>query len=178
MGRVLQGLRRAVALAAVAVAGAACTGTAGPASVRTSTTVASPATVASPTTVVPGCGSTPLRRGHPPSWTASAHPPTELRYALSEEGNAVGFLFSDPLVAGTSNKILWVVRQPRGGQPLHVTAHPVGSSRPVVTMSFPDDSSPGFIYPSIDDVPSPGCWQFTLTWNGSRATLDLPYVSA
>jgi len=32
------------------------------------------------------------------------------------------------------------------------------------------------IYPSEIVVPSPGCWRFTLSWNGHTDTLDLRYV--
>ena len=39
------------------------------------------------------------------------------------------------------------------------------------------DSSPGEIYPSIVDVPSPGCWHFTLSWAGHHDEIDLLYVA-
>ncbi len=63
-----------------------------------------------------------------------------------------------------ANKILWIVRQPRRGQPLNIGAQPVGFSARDVSMSWPANSSPGEIYPSIDNVPLPGCWRFTLRW--------------
>ena len=53
--------------------------------------------------------------------------------------------------------------------------HDAGS--PAVSFSFPADSAPGEISPSIVDVPEPGCWRFTLEWDGNAATLDLSYVS-
>ena len=91
-----------------------------------------------------------------------------------------GFLFGYPLMAGNpqpySDKILWVVAAPRGGLPLRLTGHPVGAVAPVVSSSWPADSMPGEIYPSEIVVPSPGCWQFTLSWNGHRDTVDLWYV--
>ena len=37
-------------------------------------------------------------------------------------------------------------------------------------------SEPGEIYPSEIVVPSPGCWHFTLSWNGHTDTVDLWYV--
>ncbi|MDP9075079.1 MAG: hypothetical protein M3N98_13130 [Actinomycetota bacterium] len=90
-----------------------------------------------------------------------------------------GFLFGPSLRAGhptnPTNKILWVVREPRNGQPLHVTAAPDMSTTATVTYDFPANSSPGEIYPSIVDVPAPGCWRFTLTWSGHLAELSLRY---
>jgi hypothetical protein len=91
----------------------------------------------------------------------------------------VGVLFVHPLRAGTpenpANKILWIVRQPRQGQPLHISARPVGFSARRVTTSWPANSSPGEIYPSIDNVPRPGCWRFTLRWAGHTDMVALHY---
>jgi hypothetical protein len=125
-----------------------------------------------------GCGATVIAKGDPPSWTASARPP-RTRYVISAQGNAAGFLFADPLRAGTDpnlpTKILWVVRQPRDDHALTVTAHPLNTDTPLVTATFAADSSPGEIYPSGVSVPTAGCWHFTLRWNGNTATIDLPY---
>jgi len=41
--------------------------------------------------------------------------------------------------------------------------------------SQPANSGPGEIYPSIVDVPQPGCWRFDLSWSGHRATVYLEY---
>ncbi|GAA4235258.1 hypothetical protein FHR32_006719 [Streptosporangium album] len=96
-------------------------------------------------------------------------------------GDVVGYLFVRPLHAGkpadASNKILWYVRLPREGKDLVMTGHPKGASGPVVRHRFPADSSPGEIYPSIVDVPAPGCWTFDLAWGEHRDTVDLKYVS-
>jgi hypothetical protein len=40
-------------------------------------------------------------------------------------------------------------------------------------MRFPDDASPGEIYPSIVDLPAAGCWRLTLRWSGHAASIDL-----
>ena len=126
-----------------------------------------------------GCGATWLLRGAAPGWASSANPPP-IRYALAQRGQAAGFLFGYPLMAGNpqpySDKILWVVATSRGGQPLRLTGHPVGAAAPVVSSTRPADSAPGEIYPSEIVVPSPGCWRFTLSWNGHTDTLDLWYV--
>lgn len=126
-----------------------------------------------------GCGITPLYRGASPAWTANADPPSFLPHVFTAKHQAVGYLFGYPLRAGhptdPTNKILWVVRQPRDGSDLVLSAHPVRRPAPVVRVSEPDDSSPGEIYPSIVDVPKAGCWAFTLRWHGNTDTLDLLY---
>ena len=105
---------------------------------------------------------------------------SDLVQATSTEGNVVAFLFVDPLRAGEpenpANKILWVVKKPRGGTDLVINGHPLDADAPAVPQSEAADSSPGEIYPSIVNVPSPGCWQFTLQWNGNTDTIELPYT--
>jgi hypothetical protein len=128
-----------------------------------------------------GCGDTPLWTGAPPDWIASAGGVGPLPYALSHEGNLFAALFANPLRAGPgvtnpNNKILWIARAPRDGQPLKLTLRPADGAGQVVTQEEPADSSLGEIYPSIVDVPSPGCWRITAEWSGNRATLELPWV--
>jgi len=128
----------------------------------------------------PGCGQTPVRVGGLPAWTAPAGPPASLPYVVSAEGNLVGVLFGAPLQApaattGRTNKILWIVREARGGQPLMLTAHRIDGPGSEVATTEEADSSPGEIYPSIVDVPVPGCWHVTARWNGNTATVDLQY---
>jgi hypothetical protein len=100
--------------------------------------------------------------------------------ATGHDGNAVAFLFAHPLRAGEpenpANKILWVVKEPRGVSDLVITAHPLDAAAPTVHQSEAADSSPGEIYPSIVNVPEPGCWAFTLEWNGNKDTIELPYT--
>lgn len=126
-----------------------------------------------------GCGATGLYRGGSPAWTATANPPTFLVAATGHAGDVTAFLFGYPLRAGQptdrQNKILWVVRQPRNGAELVLSGRPLGRSAPVVRFQRPADSSPGEIYPSIVDVPTAGCWEFTLRWNGNHDVIDLPY---
>ena len=128
---------------------------------------------------VDGCGETPVRSDEPlPGWATDANLATG-RFVLSAEGNVLGYLFVDPLrVAprddGMSNKVLWVVREPRNGDDLTWTAT---SGDDVVHGSLPADSGPGEIYPSIIDVPAPGCWHVTLGWDGNVGHVDLRYVS-
>lgn len=156
-------------------------------------TGASPASTASgtstslPTTARPtpgGCGRTQVYQGPAPAWVeeASAHslraggPP----YAIAVPAIAAGFIFGYPLRAGhprnPSSKVLWVVRSPRQGSPLQVDGHPLGAQQPAVHESVPADSGPGEIYPDGADVPSAGCWQFTLRWATGTAGVDLEYL--
>jgi hypothetical protein len=120
-----------------------------------------------------------LNRPAVPSWAKSANPPSGVPHALTADGNVLYFVFSDPMIAGhptdRQNKILWIVRQPRDGQPLKITGTLPGTNVAPVHYSFPADSAPGEIYPSVVDVPAPGCWHFDLAWNGHRSSVDLGY---
>jgi hypothetical protein len=133
--------------------------------------------------VVPGgCGVTQVLKGGVPAWLdeAGAHNnPDGLPYAVATPPIAAGFLFGYPLRAGhpdnPANKILWVVARPRGGSALTISAHPIGKAAPLVTTIQPANSSPGEIYPSIVDVPEPGCWHLDLAWAGQQASVELEY---
>ena len=180
-----------LAIAACAVLVTACTAGQTPPSAGTGTQAqrntssaqagrpASPPPVQGAAITSGGCGATPLLRGSAPGWASSADPPL-IRYALARRAQAAGFLFGYPLMAGNpqpySDKILWVVASPRDGMPLRLTGHPLNAVKPVVSSTWPADSAPGQIYPSEIEVPAPGCWQFTLSWNGHTDTVDLWYV--
>jgi hypothetical protein len=133
--------------------------------------------------VVPGgCGTTPLRRGPPPSWAAPAFVDSRgsktARYALASRGTAMAYV--GRLRAGhptnPANKVLWIVHPPRGRSDLVIRARPLRASAPLVTIRRRPDSGPGPIYPSYVNVPSPGCWHLTLRWAGNVDTLDLAYA--
>jgi hypothetical protein len=133
--------------------------------------------------VVPGgCGATSVYQGVQPAWLveAGAHNnPSGVPYALAVPQDAAGFIFGYPLRAGypanPANKILWVVRFPRNESPLAVTGQLSGAFEPSVHESFSADSGPGEIYPSIVNVPQPGCWRFDLAWSGHHAAVYLEY---
>jgi hypothetical protein len=130
-------------------------------------------------TTLPVCD-TRNSRAPVPSWAESARPPAALPRALSADGNVLQVNFADPLVAGAptdrQNKILWVVRLPRGGQPLEITATLPGTDERPVHVSVPAGSSPGEIYPSVVNVPVPGCWHFDLEWNGHHSSVNVGYA--
>jgi hypothetical protein len=125
------------------------------------------------------CGAPLSRASDAPPWTSAANPPTDIPHHLSRQGNIAAFVFGYPLQArrhdGRANKILWVVREPRNAQPLRISGHRVHTRQRIQPVAIPADSAPGEIYPSVVDAPTPGCWSFTLTWNGHRATIKLPY---
>jgi hypothetical protein len=134
------------------------------------------------TIVSSGCGATSVVRGGVPAWVdvAGAHNnPDGLPYVLAIPSGAAGFIFGYPLRAGhpqsPTNKILWVVGLPRNGSPLEVSGHPLNATTPSIHETQPADSGPGEIYPSVIDVPKPGCWHFDLSWAGNHATVELEY---
>ena len=181
-GRCHQGMwLRIVVVIAVTLVAAGCTdGGRPPGAAPAPPSSGQPASPDPTGSALPGCGQTPVRVGGLPAWTASAGPPASLPYVVSAEGNLVGILFGAPLqapaaTAGRNNKILWIVREARGGQPLTLTARRVDGPGADVATTEEADSSPGEIYPSIVDVPVPGCWRVTARWNGNTATVDLLY---
>ena len=142
-----------------------------------------PTAAASPSPVAAACTASSVRTSAPPAWldVASGHnTPSGLPYTVDGAETVAGFLFGHPLRAGhpenPANKILWVVRFPRDGSDLTITAHPEGASTPLVKVVQPANSGPGEIYPSIVDVPAAGCWVFDLAWAAHRATLSLAYA--
>lgn len=128
-----------------------------------------------------GCAPSPIYTEPPPAWTAAAwsdsSPGFRLPYALASDDSAAAFMFANPLRAGhptnPGNKVLWVVRFPRHGNPLIISAR--WSTDPSVSVRIrqPANSSPGEIYPSAIDLPKPGCWKLTLTWGAHRASINL-----
>jgi hypothetical protein len=169
-------MRRLVALVIVCFGLAACGGT-------RSVHHAGPGPIAA----AHGCGATTLQRGRLPGWAepafsdgGSASSPWP--YGVARNGTAVAVVFGFPLRAGTptdpANKVLWVMRLPRRGSPLRITASPLSGAqggRVRVHSSWPADSGPGEIYPSYVNVPHAGCWRVTLSWAHHTDTIDLPY---
>jgi hypothetical protein len=170
-----------LAIAAVAIVGASCTSLPGP---QKSPQTATPASHA--TKLPGGCQGTQVLRGSPPAWlvqaAGAAAAPRGLPYVISSDELAGGFIFGYPLRAGhpddRANKILWAVRNPRERHPLVLTGQPLDNSGPPVEVTQPSNSSPGEIYPSIVDVPSPGCWRFELRWGNNRTEVSLDYAAA
>ena len=127
------------------------------------------------------CRPAPIHHRPPPSWTAPAFsdssPGFAPPYALASGDSAGAFFFAHPVRAGhptnPDNKVLWIVRYPRNGNPLEITARFGADPSIVVRASWPADSEPGEIYPSYLDLPRPGCWSLTLAWGVHRASIDV-----
>jgi hypothetical protein len=170
---VLRGFIAATAVVLLAACGGSSTTTTG----RSSTTTTERVAATDPARCVPAA----IRNGAPPRWTAAAwadsSPGFRVPYALASGDGAAAFFFARHLRAGhpenPSNKVLWIVRFPRDGHPLEITARLGGNRAKVVRTSWPADSSPGEIYPSGVDLPQPGCWHLELTWGSHRATIDV-----
>lgn len=143
----------------------------------------SPALASAPVrTVAGGCGDTSLQMGPLPPWAAPAMAGShglDGPFALSAHRDVLAYLFGHPLRAGhprgRQNKVLWIMRLPRRGRSLHLTARPLHASRPVVRATLPADASPGEIYPSYVNVPRAGCWRVTLRWAGHTDEMALRY---
>jgi hypothetical protein len=107
----------------------------------------------------------------------SAGVPSPTPYALGSGEPVAAFFFAYPLRAGhptaPTNKILWVVGAPRNGQPLVITARPMGAPGQAVVFHREADSGPGEIYPSVIDLPTAGCWRLALRWGSHQATIDV-----
>ncbi len=170
-------------VAALLVACSSGTGVAGQSKGRPVATPTLTAGIPASATPASGCGESPVYRGPIPAWLEVAdgeNTPRGRSWVVATPPIAAGFIFSNPLRAGHPenpyNKVLWVVRTPRNGSDLEITAWPVGASSPIVSDRSPDNSGPGEIYPDGLDVPTAGCWHFDLRWASSRTTVDLEYL--
>jgi hypothetical protein len=175
-GRRMRIQRRA--LSGIAIVAVVALGAVGIANLLPSDNDKTPA--ARTTTPTPAGCATPTTANNLPSWTDSANPPSGVPHLVSPDGTVAAVLFGNPLTVGprdTSNKILWIVREPRDGQPLKITATSPGPDAKPVHATFPANSGPGEIYPSAVDVNEPGCWHFALAWNGHRSSINLAYVA-
>jgi hypothetical protein len=125
-----------------------------------------------------GCAGTTLTVGEPPAWaqggwTNPKGAPWPVPWAMATPGDAVAFLMSRALVAGSSprvdgsaNKVLWVTEDPEA---FVVEGRPFGQAQPVVRV-------PGG--PSIVDLPSAGCWTFHLLRGTRSSAVNLEVLPA
>lgn len=63
---------------------------------------------------------------------------------------------------GTAAKILWVIDNPQATRELEITGSSLSNKYATFDLTAPAALSPPTDYPSIVDVPTPGCWQFIL----------------
>jgi hypothetical protein len=122
--------------------------------------------------------------GSLPTWARSGFNPPSLAmpYVLGARGDIVAVLWAqhDPLVTPTppnrANKILWVSKLPVSvGSSLKITARQlIGGTAVGAVQRRTVLGGPG---PSAIDMPTAGCWQFTLRWSGHVDTLNLAYAA-
>jgi hypothetical protein len=122
--------------------------------------------------------------GSLPTWArAGFSPPGQaMPHVLGSRGGIVAVLWAqhNPLVTPTppdrANKILWVSKLPVSlGSPLEITARQlIGGTAVGAVQRRTVFGGPG---PSTIDMPTAGCWQFTLRWSGHVDTLNLPYAA-
>jgi hypothetical protein len=122
--------------------------------------------------------------GSLPTWARSGFNPPggAWPHVLGASGDIVAVLWArhDPLVTPAppdrNNKILWVSKLPVPvGSTLAITARRLmGGTAVGPVQSRTVAGGPG---PSIIDMPTAGCWQFTLRWSGHTDMVDLPYAA-
>ena len=119
--------------------------------------------------------------GSLPTWARSGfNPPSvAMPHVLGARGDIVAVLWArhDPLVTPTphdrANKILWVSKL--AGSPLEITARQlIGGTAVGSVQRRTVAGGPG---PSLIDMPTARCWQFTLRWSGHVDTVNLPYAA-
>ena len=121
-----------------------------------------------------------ITNGPLPVWArAGFQPPDQaMPYAFSAGGDIVAILWAqhDPLVTpappGRNNKILWAAKALTGG-PLQITAQRLVGGTPVGPVQHRTVA----VGPSTVDMPTAGCWRFTLHWPGHTDTVALPYAA-
>jgi len=125
--------------------------------------------------------------GSLPTWARAGFTPPSVAmpYALGSRGDIVAVLWAqhDPLVTptppGRANKILWVSKLPvavgSSWSSLQITARRlIGGAAVGAVQRRTVLGGPG---PSTIDMPTAGCWQFTLRWSGHVDTVNLPYAA-
>jgi hypothetical protein len=118
-----------------------------------------------------------------PVWARSGFTPPNVAmpHVLGAGGSIVAVLWvrhnalAAPALPNRNNKILWVSKLSAWDGPLQITARLLAGgtgAEPLQRRTVA--GGPG---PSIIDMPTAGCWQFTLRWSGHADTIDLPYAA-
>ena len=188
--------RFAILLTTVALALAACASSATPSPAPTgpasssppsASALPSPSSLPSPTAVPRavggGCGATQVYAGPGPDAAIGL---ADNSWAVAEPASAgivAYFRYPSPDLLFTNadgsnrTKVLWVSHGEQA-RTLTVTAHPLGATRPVVTIETPAATAPAGNYASSIELPTPGCWHLDIALGASRASLDVTVAGA
>ncbi len=107
-------------------------------------------------------------------------------WTLGQPRDVVAVLFATELVAGgarpdgSTNKILWLTRAPVASNRIMLAARPVGAEVPVVTQEVPGTQGyeQGRQFPSIVDLPTPGCWRIDVSGGSLRSGFELNVLAS
>lgn len=72
---------------------------------------------------------------------------------------------------GSTTKILWSINNPNASVALEITGKKLSAGHETFQQTFPMASSPLGDYPSIVNVPTPGCWQLQIKSGTVAATV-------
>jgi hypothetical protein len=72
---------------------------------------------------------------------------------------------------GSTTKILWSINNPNASVALEITGKKLSAGHETFQQTFPMASSPWGDYPSIVNVPTPGCWQVQIKSGTVAATV-------
>ena len=136
-----------------------------------------------PAAVQGGCGPTQVFSGPGPDAVGPDAVPGLTGLACAEASPGVGLtayffrpapslLVVQPGRFGPDNKVLWVSQSNVQGS-LEITAHPAGVGKSSIFQW--DLPAEGRTYPSLIDLPTPGCWVLTIGSGG--ASIELIVVS-
>ncbi len=144
-------------------------------------TPASTTTVEAPA----GCSITPIHM-EPHSGPGSGSDPVGIPWAQADPASSgiTAFLFyassNGPFLHtggqfpnGTNDKILWVIENPQATNAVDISGKALSNPQQAFDQTFPVADSPADNYPSIIDIPAPGCWQVTITSGPVTGTMTV-----
>jgi hypothetical protein len=132
-----------------------------------------------------GCSITPIHM-EPYSGSGSGSDPVGIPWAQADPASSgiTAFLFyasSDgPFLHtggqfpnGTNDKILWVIENPQAADEVEISGKALSNPSETFDQTFPVAASPTDDYPSIIEIPAPGCWQVTITSGPVTGTMTV-----
>lgn len=126
-----------------------------------------------------------VKTGPLPGWAREGFnpPETPVEHVAGVHGDVLGVVFGYPFHAprpepGHGNKILWVAN-PDAAAGKHDEAGTAGKLNIHATLNGSDLTADRTVAlgPSYVDMPSDGCWTFTLSWGNHQDQLAVPYES-